>query len=97
MLLDQFLGGADVLPSPVFLAVRGATDQVLVIRRHDVIQIRRNLDAFFAHIYLLSALLRVTVLHTVPKLFSLSGPLRFTPDRRACQNAPQAHAASLPR
>src|SRR5689334_489143 len=53
MLLDQLLRGADVFPAPIFLAVGRALHEILVVRRHDVKKIFRNLDAFLAHYGLL--------------------------------------------
>jgi hypothetical protein len=50
VLFNEFLGGADIFPSPVFLAIRGMIDQILIVQRHDVIQIRGYSDAFFAHV-----------------------------------------------
>src|SRR6478735_4447367 len=50
VLFDEFLRGADIFPPPVFLAIGGMVDEVLIVQRHDVVQIRRYGDAFLAHV-----------------------------------------------
>src|SRR6476659_5681235 len=50
VLFNEFLRGADIFPSPVFLAISGMVDEVLIIQRHDVVKIRRYGNTFLAHV-----------------------------------------------
>ena len=51
------LDDADIFPASVLLAVGRALDQILVVRRHDVVKVFGNLDAFLAHVGLPQILL----------------------------------------
>src|SRR6266542_1503199 len=56
VLLDQLLVDPDILPAPALFPPSGVGHQILVFRRHDVEELRANLDPLFTHGLLLSLL-----------------------------------------